>query len=113
MTDVTQDTAAGFDAWRQDAGRGNPKLLYLTRHYLMQHAASHITEDQFPPKLSTPDGELTLRYRFEPGHALDGVTVDVPLPLLNRLNPAQLEFDCTYIPHAVYEKERREGKRAR
>ena len=29
------------------------------------------------------------------------------------MNPAQLEFDCTYIAHAVYEKERREGKRAR
>ena len=29
------------------------------------------------------------------------------------MNPAQLEFDCTYIAHAVYEKERREGKRPR
>ena len=94
-------TAAGFDAWRQDAERSNPKLLYLTRDYLMQHAASHITEDQFPPKLSTPDGELTLRYRFEPGHALDGVTVDVPLPLLNRLNPAQLEW---LVPGMLREK---------
>lgn len=30
-----------------------------------------------------------------------------------QLNPAQLDFDCTYEAHAVYEKERREGKRAR
>ena len=30
-----------------------------------------------------------------------------------QMNPAQLEFDATYIAHAVYEKERREGKRAR
>lgn len=29
------------------------------------------------------------------------------------MNPAQLDFDATYVPHAVYEKERREGKRAR
>lgn len=30
-----------------------------------------------------------------------------------QINPAQLDFDCTYIAHAVIEKERREGKRAR
>ena len=30
-----------------------------------------------------------------------------------QLNPAQLDFDATYIAHAVIEKERREGKRAR
>ena len=30
-----------------------------------------------------------------------------------QLNPAQLDFDCTYIAHAVIEKERREGKRPR
>ena len=30
-----------------------------------------------------------------------------------QLNPQQLDFDATYIAHAVIEKERREGKRAR
>lgn len=41
------------------------------------------------------DGEINMRAYYE------------------QINPAQLDFDCTYIAHAVIEKERREGKRAR
>ena len=32
------------------------------------------------------DIRLPLSYRFEPGEAADGVTVQVPLPLLNRVS---------------------------
>jgi len=49
-----------------------------------------------------PDGsELALTYRFEPGHVLDGVTVTVPLPLLNRLEARQLDY---LVPGLIREK---------
>ncbi|KZE34900.1 ATP-dependent RNA helicase HrpA [Crenobacter luteus] len=93
--------AASFEAWRKSAEVEEPKRLWLTRDYLMQHAAENITEEQFPEWLDTPDGRLRLRYRFEPRHPLDGVTVDVPLPILNRLTPAPFEW---LVPGMIREK---------
>ena len=93
--------ARSFDAWRESAEKTDPQLLFLDRDYLMQHAAEHITEEQFPEWLDTPDGRLRLRYRFEPNHPLDGVTVDVPLAILNRLEPARLEW---LVPGMIREK---------
>jgi len=92
---------AGFERWRSDAERRNPRLLYLTREYLMRHAAADITEAQFPERLPAGGAEQKLQYRFEPGHPLDGVTVTVPLELLNRLEPANLEW---LVPGLVREK---------
>ncbi|MDN0085000.1 ATP-dependent RNA helicase HrpA [Crenobacter sp. SG2305] len=93
--------AASFEVWRKSAEQAEAKLLWLSRDYLMQHAAENITEDQFPEWLDTPDGRLRLKYRFEPNHPLDGVTVDVPLPILNRLEPALLEW---LVPGMIRDK---------
>ena len=92
---------AGFERWRAEAEHANPRLLYLTREYLMRHAAAEITEAQFPERLRAGDVDLKLGYRFEPGHPLDGVTVTVPLELLNRLEPAHFEW---LVPGLVREK---------
>jgi ATP-dependent helicase HrpA len=90
-----------FERWRQEAEKANPRALYLTREYLMRHAASDVTETQFPDTLHAGDAELPLKYRFDPGHPLDGVTATVPLHLLNRLAPAA--FD-RLVPGLVREK---------
>jgi ATP-dependent helicase HrpA len=76
---------SGFDRWRRDAERENPRLLYLSRDDIMRHGAETVTEDWFPPALHLNETALPLSYRFDPGHALDGVTVTVPLALLNTL----------------------------
>ncbi len=83
---------AAFERWRRDAERENPRLLFLTREYLMRHAAADITEEQFPETLDAGGAKLALGYRFEPGHPLDGVTLTVPLALLNQLEEARFEW---------------------
>lgn len=93
--------AASFEAWRKEAEKTDAKLLHLTREELMRHAAQHVTENQFPEWLELEDGRLKLRYRFEPNHPLDGVTLDVPLAILNRLQPAAFEW---LVPGMVREK---------
>lgn len=93
--------AASFEAWRKEAEKTEAKLLQLTREELMRHAAQHVTENQFPEWLELEDGRLKLRYRFEPNHPLDGVTLDVPLAILNRLQPAAFEW---LVPGMVREK---------
>jgi len=84
--------AAGFEKWRTEAEKSNPKLLYLTRDDLMRHGADAITAVQFPEKMQLDGVEITLKYRFEPGHVLDGVTATIPLALLNQLNPVKTEW---------------------
>ena len=81
-----------FEAWLKTAERDNPRLLFLSRDDLMQHAAAHITEEQFPKFWQTADGRFKLSYRFEPHHPLDGVTMTVPLTVLNRLHAPSLEW---------------------
>ncbi|WP_041423456.1 DUF3418 domain-containing protein [Neisseria meningitidis] len=90
-----------FQAWLKTAERENPRLLFLSRDDLMQHAAAHITEEQFPKFWQTADGKFKLSYRFEPHHPLDGVTMTVPLTVLNRLHAPSLEW---LVPGMLREK---------
>ena len=90
-----------FQTWLKQAEQANPRLLFLSRDDLMQHAAAHVTEAQFPPHWQNADGKFKLSYRFEPHHPLDGVTLTIPLPVLNRLNPAALEW---LVPGMIREK---------
>ncbi|WP_185269784.1 DUF3418 domain-containing protein [Neisseria meningitidis] len=90
-----------FQAWLKTAERENPRLLFLSRDDLMQHAAAHITEEQFPKFWQTADGKFKLSYRFEPHHPLDGVTLTLPLTVLNRISPAALEW---LVPGMLREK---------
>lgn len=92
---------AAFEKWRRQAERENPRLLYLSREYLMRHEAAGVTEDRFPDAMPLDGLRLPLTYRFDPGHMLDGVTVTVPLPLINKLAAAQ--FD-RLVPGLVREK---------
>ncbi|AWV08178.1 DUF3418 domain-containing protein [Marilutibacter maris] len=45
---------------------------------------------RFPPYISLGDARLAVKYRFEPGAVDDGMTVAVPLHLLNALDPVRL-----------------------
>ncbi|WP_430231339.1 ATP-dependent RNA helicase HrpA [Nitrosomonas communis] len=92
---------AAFEKWRKQAEQTNPQLLYLTRDYLMRHAAGSITEVQFPETLNIDGHAFPLNYRFEPGHVLDGVTITIPLPFLNKLTIAQFDW---LVPGLVREK---------
>src|SRR5690606_33857996 len=49
-------------------------------------------QDRYPKYFVLGDARLPLHYRFEPGAVDDGVTLEVPLPLLNALDPARLSW---------------------
>jgi ATP-dependent helicase HrpA len=73
----------------------------MTREALMRHAAKGVTEEQFPEVLDMAGARLPLKYRFAPGHPLDGLTLTVPLALLNQLDAARLSW---LVPGMVREK---------
>ncbi|MBM3395439.1 MAG: DUF3418 domain-containing protein, partial [Betaproteobacteria bacterium] len=81
-----------FEKWRRDAERTQPKLLFASRELLMRHAATEINEARFPDSMQINGVSYALEYRFEPGHALDGVTMVVPLHLLNQVDERRCEW---------------------
>src|SRR5690606_1953308 len=85
-------STASFERWREQAEREQPGLLYMERDDLMQRAAEEVTAEAFPEQLEVAGMLLPLEYRFDPGHALDGVTVVVPLAALNQLTPALFDW---------------------
>ena len=92
---------ADFDKWRKEAERSEPERLYLRREDLMRHQAAGITTDNFPPALRAGRSEFALEYRFEPGSPRDGVTMTVPVALLNQVPAARSEW---LVPGLLREK---------
>jgi ATP-dependent helicase HrpA len=83
---------AQFERWRRRAEASAPRLLYLSREDLMRHEAAGITTENFPPALELGPNRFALEYHFEPGSPRDGVTMAVPLPLLNQVPAARCEW---------------------
>ena len=94
-------TTASFERWRREAEQRDATLLYLTRESLMRHAAAEVTPELFPESIEIAGTTLPVKYRFAPGHPLDGLTLTVPLALLNRLDDARLSW---VVPGLVREK---------
>jgi ATP-dependent helicase HrpA len=96
---------AGFEKWRREAEQKNADHLRLTREYLMRHAAEDITEEQFPDSVKAGkdagEVEVKLKYRFDPGHPLDGITATLPLALLNKLESADFDW---LVPGMIRDK---------
>ena len=95
--------AAALETWRKEAERAQPRLLHLSREDLMRHEAAGITTENFPPALQLGPNRLELEYHFEPGSPRDGVTMNVPLALLNQVPAARTEW---LVPGLLKEKVR-------
>ncbi|MEH1098949.1 ATP-dependent RNA helicase HrpA [Micromonospora sp. CPCC 205561] len=90
---IPADVVSGrhFDAWWKQARRERPDLLTFTRELLVNAERGGVDEADYPDEWTADGVSLPLTYRFEPGTPTDGVTVDIPLPLLNQV-PAE-SFD--------------------
>lgn len=91
------DVASGitFENWYRHASKDQPRLLYLTRDELMRHQAAGITTQSFPPTLRLGGVDCAASYLHEPGDAKDGLTVSVPLFVLNQVNEERCEWLVT------------------
>ena len=92
---------AAFEAWRSEVERKQPRLLFLKREDLMRHQAAGITTELFPPRLTMNSADFALTYHFEPGAVRDGITMTVPLLLLNQVDAARCEW---LVPGLLKEK---------
>jgi ATP-dependent helicase HrpA len=85
-------SARAFDRWWRQARAEQPDLLTYTRDDVVAAGAGPVGADDFPTTWRQADLALPVSYTFGPGAADDGVTVHVPLAVLNRLSPAGFDW---------------------
>ena len=74
-----------FDTWWKKASKQDPELLNFERSFLINDDAEQVSKLDFPNFWHQGNLKLKLTYQFEPGTDADGVTVHIPLPLLNQV----------------------------
>jgi ATP-dependent helicase HrpA len=78
-------SARHFDSWWKAASATRPELLSFEKSMLVKRGADRVDERDYPDCWQKDGHELRLSYQFEPGTEADGVTVHVPLPVLNQV----------------------------
>ncbi|CAI8916181.1 ATP-dependent RNA helicase HrpA [Methylocaldum szegediense] len=100
---IPQDVVNGvtFERWRKSIEAREPDLLKLSRADITTKEAASLDAKNFPDHFQVGPLRFQLQYRFEPGHEDDGVTVIVPLHLLNQLDPEPFRW---LVPGLLREK---------
>ncbi|WP_430962581.1 ATP-dependent RNA helicase HrpA [Rhodoferax potami] len=81
-----------FERWYREEVKKQPELLKLTREELMRHEAAGITTASFPKTIRLGGVDCAATYLHQPGDARDGLTVTVPLFVLNQVNDERCEW---------------------
>ncbi|WP_349262260.1 ATP-dependent RNA helicase HrpA [Actinocrinis sp.] len=85
-------SAAHFDRWWKETRRESPQLLDFDRAMLVNERAGAVLEDDYPDLWRQGRLRFKLTYQFEPGADADGVTVHVPLAVLNQVEPVGFDW---------------------
>jgi len=81
-----------FEKWLRKASRGDPKLLHMRIGDVLRRPTPEDVGSQFPETWDLNGVELPLEYRLEPGDEADGVTLVVPLELVNQIPEGRCEW---------------------
>lgn len=90
-------SARHFDQWWKLASREQPDLLNFDKQMLIKEGAGKVSRLDYPDFWQQGNLKLKLSYQFEPGTAADGVTVHIPLPLLNQVEDSGFEWQVPGI----------------
>jgi ATP-dependent helicase HrpA len=94
-------SGAHFDAWWKQVRRQTPDLLTYTPELLVSDDAGAVSEADYPDTWRQGDLTFGLTYQFEPGAAADGVTVHLPVTVLNRVSPDGFEWQIPGLRHEL------------
>ena len=83
-------SAAAFNRWWKDERRAHPDLLIYPASLLMPREAT--SGEGFPDHWQCGDLSLPLSYEFAPGRARDGVSMRIPIEVLERVSDAGTDW---------------------
>ncbi|MFF3612273.1 ATP-dependent RNA helicase HrpA [Streptomyces sp. NPDC002580] len=94
-------SGAHFDSWWKHKRHEEPELLDFERSMLINDRAGDVSKDDYPD--SWLQGRLKFRvtYQFEPGADADGVTVHVPLQVLNQVTDEGFDWQIPGLREEV------------
>ncbi|MGE6447880.1 ATP-dependent RNA helicase HrpA [Pseudoalteromonas tetraodonis] len=92
---------AAFIKWYKTQKQQDKHYLHMTREELMQHGASSITEFDYPDTWQQDNLMLPLTYHFDPGQAVDGVAVQIPVALLNQVQESGFDWHIPAFRHEL------------
>ncbi|WP_370892402.1 ATP-dependent RNA helicase HrpA [Janibacter sp. GXQ6167] len=75
-----------FDRWWKGARREDPDQLTFTEDLLTRDGAPAVSAQDYPRTWTSNGIELPLTYQFDPGSQTDGVSVHIPVEVLNRID---------------------------
>lgn len=78
-------SAAHFNRWWKNERRSHPELLDYTDSLLLPRGVGEAS-DGFPDTWESGGLELELSYAFTPGSSRDGVTLSIPIEVLERVS---------------------------
>jgi ATP-dependent helicase HrpA len=78
-------SGAHFDSWWKHKRHEEPDLLDFERSMLINEKAGTVTKDDYPDSWRQGPLKFRVTYQFEPGADADGVTVHIPLQVLNQV----------------------------
>ncbi|WP_394154148.1 ATP-dependent RNA helicase HrpA [Vibrio maritimus] len=90
-----------FDTWWKKASQANKELLNFEKEMLFKGDASHVTDLDYPNFWHQAGFKLKLSYQFEPGEDNDGVTVHIPLPILNQIDQDGFDWQIPGLRHEL------------
>ena len=82
----------GFERWRREAEAENPACLMQQAADVIAVGATRPDAEAFPDEIQIAGQRFAVDYRFEPGAADDGATLEVPLGWLPKLGDGALAW---------------------
>jgi ATP-dependent RNA helicase HrpA len=90
-----------FAAWVKKLNQDQKQALFLTEDSIMNHQAKEVTDTSYPDTIQTNGIRMPLEYQFLPGDAADGLSIKIPVEVLNQFNENQMDY---LVPGLIEEK---------
>ncbi|AXE79132.1 ATP-dependent RNA helicase HrpA [Streptomyces atratus] len=94
-------SGAHFDSWWKHKRRDEPDALDFERSMLINEKAGAVTKDDYPDSWRQGKLKFKVTYQFEPGADADGVTVHVPLQVLNQVTDEGFDWQIPGLREEV------------
>ncbi|GAA3767719.1 ATP-dependent RNA helicase HrpA [Streptomyces chiangmaiensis] len=94
-------SGAHFDSWWKRKRHEQPDFLDFEREMLINEKAGAVTKDDYPDSWRQGRLKFKVTYQFEPGADADGVTVHIPLQVLNQVTDEGFDWQIPGLREEV------------
>ncbi|MEU9669388.1 ATP-dependent RNA helicase HrpA [Streptomyces bobili] len=94
-------SGAHFDSWWKHKRHEQPDFLDFEREMLIRESAGAVTKDDYPDTWRQGPLKFRVTYQFEPGADADGVTVHIPLQVLNQVTDEGFDWQIPGLREEV------------